>query len=305
MKKSIVFGLSVLGIGLILAGCSSSNTEKNDTSSKTTQTEKKANSKKSSSAKSSSLKVPFQDIAMLQEGDGEEANINIFKKYVSQLKTKYSKKSDGLHEKYVKEEPNSPKKGQWTSINDQGVIITYLTNMTDIPDQNINGLKLFNTQYWTAGFDNASKEMIDNLGAGSTDDTKPVFNKEDDEVTGNEAVIFTVVETDFKNTSDQTLTFDGLTGYAGGEYDFSTPDGKQVDRESIFYNDDTASQEVQAGKTVEDKDLIIVLATGKTLKEAYNKINQNTLTIRPAGVSNDNQDQYTDGMLDHIDLKIK
>ncbi|GEN48905.1 hypothetical protein [Ligilactobacillus pobuzihii] len=301
MKKGIASSVSLLGISLILFGCSNStNSKEKDTASKTTQTEKKASSKKSSS-----IKVPSQDIAMLQEGDGEEYQVKQFKKYVNQLKNKYTKKSDGLHEKYVKEEPTYPKKGQWTSKNDQGVIMTYLADMKNISDQNINGLKLFNTQYWTAGFDSASQEMIDNLGSGSMDETRPVFNKEGDEFVANDAVIFTVVETDFKNTSDQTLTYDGLTGYAGGEYDFSTPDGKQINRDDIFYSDDTADQEVQAGNTVEDKDLIIVLATGRTLKEAYNKINQNTLTIHPAGVSNEDQDQYTDGMLNHIDLKVK
>ena len=301
MKRSIVSALSILGVGLILAGCSTSITgKKNDTSSKTTQTEKKA-----SSEKSSSVKVPYQDIAMLQEGDGEEANVKTFKNYVSQLKTKYSEKSDGFHEKYVKKEPANPKKGQWTSINDHGVIMTYLTDITNIPDQNINGLKLFNTQYWTAAFDSASQEMVDNLGSGSMDDTKPVFNKDGDKFEVNDAVIFTVVETDFKNTSDQTLTYDGFSGYAGGEYDFSMPDGKQISRDDIFHSDDTMDQEVQSGKTVEDKDMIIVLAIGRTLKEAYAKINQNTLTIHPAGASNDDQKQYTDGALDHIDLKIK
>ena len=301
MRRSIVSGLSILGVSLMLVGCSNSSSSKDkSTSSKTEQTEKKT-----SSEKSSSIKVPSQDIALLQEGDGEEYSVKQFKKYVMQLKDKYDNKSDGFHKKYVKKEPTYPKKGQWTSKNDQGVIMTYLTDMKDVPNQDINGLKLFNTQYWTVGFDSASQEMIDNLGSGSMDETRPVFNKEDDKFTVNDAVIFTVVETDFKNTSDQTLTYDGLTGYAGGEYDFSTPDGNQINRDDIFYNDDTADQEVQAGKTVEDKDLIIVLATGRTLKEAYNKINQNTLTIRPAGVSNENQDQYTDGMLNHIDLKVK
>lgn len=301
MKKHIVSGLSVLGISLILVGCSNSTKDKKkDTSSKTAQTEKRASSKKDSS-----VKVPSQDIAMLQEGDGDDYHVSQFKKYITQLKKDYSKTGDKFHKQYVKKEPSFPKKGQWTSENDQGVILTYLADIADVPDQNINGMKVSNTQYWTAAIDRASYDMIENLGGGSLDEVKPVFNKDDDEITGNEAVIFTVVETDFKNTSDQTLSYDGFSGYAGGEYDFSTPDGNQIDRENVLYNDDTTDQEVQSGKTVEDKSMVIVLSTGKDLKEAYNKIDQNTLTIRPAGVSNEDQDQYTDGALDHIDLKLK
>ncbi|WP_057808782.1 hypothetical protein [Furfurilactobacillus siliginis] len=124
----------------------------------------------------------------------------------------------------------------------------------------------------------------------STSDAKPLFNSAgDNKVHEKDTLIVMTLETDITNTSSKTLEFDGMGGYAGGDYGWVIPGNKQIDTRDI--DDSTIGQKVQAHKTVEDKDLHVVLSSGKTLKVALKKIPEGTLKIKTAGVSDDSMKQ--------------
>jgi len=279
MKKIAMFSMVVLG-SLLLVGCGNSNSTSGKSSSAAS----------SSSSKSSSVTITNSDISTLQDGTADSLIKSDYKKYASSMSKSYVKNSDPYHKKRISTKNTQPKKGDYQISTSQGLEMTYLSNLIDIPDQDIKGLKLLNTQYWLSSFDRISKSTLDRI-VSSSDDTKPVFNSDNDTIKDGDAVVTVTVETDFKNTTDQTLTYDGLSGYSGGDYDFTTPDGKQFDREKVLYIDDTSGVEVQAGKTVEDKDLIIVLASGKDLKTALAKIPNTYLQVKTAGAETKDYDQ--------------
>ncbi|AYJ38160.1 hypothetical protein [Lactiplantibacillus paraplantarum] len=289
MRKIIMVSSVLLG-GLLLAGCGNSSASSKGSSSTV----------KSSS--SSNIKITNSDISNLQDGTADSLTKSNYKKYASSLVNSYSRDSDDYHKKHISNSNTNPKKGDYQISVKNGLEMTYLSNLIDIPDQNIKGLKLFNTQYWLSSIDKISKSSLNQIVSGS-DDTKPVFNSDNDTIKDGDAVVMVTVETDFKNTTDQTLSYDGLSGYAGGDYDFTTPDGKQFDREKVLYNDETADVDVQAGKTVEDKDMIIILATGKNLKAALNKIPNTYLQIKTAGAETKDYDQIDGTRTIKLNLK--
>ncbi|MGA3439185.1 hypothetical protein ACA574_13320 [Lactiplantibacillus plantarum] len=288
--RKIIMASSVLLGGLLLAGCGNSSASSKSSSSTV----------KSSS--SSNIKITNSDISNLQDGTADSLTKSNYKKYASSLIKSYSKDSDTYHKKHISNSNTNPTRGDYQISVKNGLEMTYLSDLINIPDQNIKGLKLFNTQYWLSSIDKVSKSSLNQIVPDS-DDTKPVFNSDNDTIKDGDAVVMVTVETDFKNTTDQTLSYDGLSGYAGGDYDFTTPDGKQFDREKVLYNDETADVDVQAGKTVEDKDMIIVLASGKNLKTALAKVPNTYLQIKTAGAETKDYDQIDGTRTIKLNLK--
>ncbi|WP_260202351.1 hypothetical protein [Lactiplantibacillus pentosus] len=289
MRKIIMAGSVLLG-GLLLAGCGNYSASDKESS----------NTARSSS--SPNVKITNSDISNLQDGTADSLTKSNYKKYASSLIKSYSKNSDTYHKKHISNSNTNPTRGDYQISVKNGLEITYLSGLINIPDQNIKGLKLFNTQYWLSSIDRISKSSLNQIVYGS-DDTKPVFNSDNDTIKDGDAVVMVTVETDFKNTTDQTLSYDGLSGYAGGDYDFTTPDGKQFDREKVLYNDETADVDVQAGKTVEDKDMIIVLASGNNLKAALAKVPNTYLQIKTAGAETKDYDQIDGTRTIKLNLK--
>lgn len=166
---------------------------------------------------------------------------------------------------------------------------TYLTDLIDIDDFSSNGLNFFNTQYGAS--------LVGPFQPGElTDmffvmgDEKAIFDESQTELSEATYIVTLFMETDITNTSEETLSFDGFSGYFGGEYDWTIPTNIQVDRDNVVYRDDS-HVDVQAGNTVEDIPFMVLLATGKTPEEAVGKIPTGELVIKTAGISNENMDQ--------------
>lgn len=281
MNKIIKIG--VVGLAtLSLVACGNSSENKKSSSNKNV-------SSKNVASKSSSIKMTASEISSLQDETADSVTKSKYKAYASSITKSYANGNDTYHKTKISEKNTQPKKGDWQISTKQGLEVTYLSNLYDVSNQDIKGFKLFNTQYWLYSIDQLSKAGYENL-MSPEDGAKPVFNS-DSKFTSGDTAVFVTVQTDFKNTTDQTLTYDGLSGYAGGDYDFTTPDGKQYDREKIVYSDDTGDTEVQAGKQVEDKELTICLATGKDLKTALAKIPNTYLQIKTGGVETEDYDQ--------------
>ncbi|MEJ6358184.1 hypothetical protein WJM93_12730 [Lactiplantibacillus plantarum] len=289
MKKKFIFSAIMLAT-LTLGACGKTNATHKSSTSRTEASD------------SSSVKITNSDIAEIQDGTADSSTKSKYHKYASSLINSYSTRPDPYHKKHISNSNTHFKKGDYQIFEKNGVEMTYLSDLNDIPDQNISGLKLFNTQYWLSSIDRISKSSLDHL-ASNDGGAKPVFNSDNDTIKSGDAVVMLTVQTDFKNTTDETLSYDGLAGYAGGDYDFTTSDGKQFDRDKVLYDDDTKSVEVQAGKTVEDKNLIIILATGRDLKAALTKIPNTYLQVKTAGASTKDYDQLDGTRILKLNLK--
>jgi hypothetical protein len=183
-----------------------------------------------------------------------------------------------------------PKKGDYQE--QDGVVTTYLTSLVDIPDISSGGLKLTNIQYFSTLVGKLYSQEISNYISSGT---KAVFDKNSSESEkGNYAVVL-FLETDLTNTTDQTVQYNGLSGDSGGENDWTTSaNNNQIIREDTSYTDDT-NVSIQSGKTIEDKDLTIVLSTGKTATEAVSKIPSGTLNIKTAAIQDSDYNEIGSG----------
>lgn len=253
-------------------------------------------------ASSSAPKFNFssEELNDLQEGYADSSTKSQFKKYAKNIKSYRTNHKDFFHKKEISTKNTHPKKGNWKIYDSKGIEETFLTNLHTLNNQNIEGLQLYNTQYWTYSIDHASNTLI--KGLENSDESTPLFNKPGTKIKSGDAIILLNLETDFKNTTDKTITYDGLSGYSGGDYDF-TVDGKQYDRSDVMYTDETVSQEIQAGKKVEDKDMVICLSSGKTLKDAYKKIPNSKLNIKTAAITNSDGEMLGDPRTIELTLK--
>ncbi|APB84631.1 hypothetical protein [Lactiplantibacillus plantarum] len=187
--RKIIMASSVLLGGLLLAGCGNSSASN------------KGSSNTARSSSSSNVKITNSDISNLQDGTADSLTKSNYKKYASSLIKSYSRNSDTYHKKHISNSNTNPTRGDYQISVKNGLEITYLSGLINIPDQNIKGLKLFNTQYWLSSIDKISKSSLNQIVSGS-DDTKPVFNSDNDTVKDGDAVVMVTVETDFKNTTE-------------------------------------------------------------------------------------------------------
>lgn len=181
-----------------------------------------------------------------------------------------------------------PKSGDYR-VQD-GVTTAFLTKLIDIPSYEDSGLKFTNMQYWSTLSGKLNSDQVQEI-AGYSDDQRAVFDDSSSDLKTAKYIVALTLETDITNTTDQTLTFDSLSGYSDGSYDWTvSSNNSQIERNDVIFDDQTGV-DVQGNKTVEDKDLTIILATGKTAKEALAKIPSGTLNIKTAGVEDSDYNQ--------------
>ncbi|MEK2587601.1 hypothetical protein ABQ284_04505 [Lentilactobacillus buchneri] len=208
---------------------------------------------------------------------------------------------DKFHVKKIFSKTIYPKKGDWMK-GPEGQRVTYLTSLQDIPNQTVHGMKLFNTQYAVIAMENLSS---DNEYNSMQPDAKTVFPNNGDfpkSLTG-KTIILLHLESDFQNNTSKPLNYDGFSGYAGGNFDWTTDNGVQIDHSSLQVNDETNSLTVQPHKTVQDKSMDAILCYGNNVQDAYKKINSKHLTIKTAGVSTEDESQL--GGIRTLKLNVK
>lgn len=249
------------------------------------------------------LSIPLLALSLSACGNAKSSKEN------SSSKTSTSKaapkKTQILHDKFHVKKVSSktiyPKKGDWMS-EPEGQKATYLTSLQNIPSQTVHGMKIFNTQYAVIAMENVSS---DNEYNSMQPDAKTVFPNNGSfpkSLTG-KTIILLHLESDFQNNTDKPLNYDGFSGYAGGNFDWTTDNGVQIDHSSLQVDDETNSLTVQPHKTVQDKSMDAILCYGNNIQDAYKKMNSKHLTIKTAGVSTEDESQL--GGIRTLKLNIK
>lgn len=197
--------------------------------------------------------------------------------------------------KKVQSDNPFPKKGDYQFS--EGLAGTYLADLENIPDYSSSGLDFTNTQYTVVAMGPLSSDQK------FTDfyNEKALFDKESSDLANGRYVVIAHFETDIANSSPDTLNFFGFSSFSDGKDDWIIPGNKQIDPSDVALRDDT-SGEIQAGKTIEDKKMDIILSSGLTIQEAVSKIPEGALTIKTSGIEDSN---YQDiGGERAIDLKM-
>lgn len=249
------------------------------------------------------LSIPLLSLSLTACGSSKtnEAS-NSSKSSTSKMASKKPKKlHDKFHLRKVSQNDTTPKKGDWIQSS-EGMRATNLTDLQNIPNQEVHGMKLFNTQYEVIALE---KLPADNEFNSIQPGAKTVFpnnGKFPKSLTG-KTIIMLHIESDFQNTTNKPLNYDGLSGYSGGNFDWTTDNGVQIDHSELEISDDTNSLTVQPHKTVQDKSMDAILCYGNDVQDAYKKINSKHLTIKTAGVSTEKESQL--GGIRTLKLNIK
>lgn len=206
----------------------------------------------------------------------------------SNIKTKKSFNVEGnpyAHQR-VSMKNTTFKAGDYQEQN--GLSCTYLTDLIDIPEYSSNNVDFTNIQYVISliGLPNDDSVSLSDIFKGNYSYGKGLFDEKTTNLDDSKYITILTLETDIKNNNNENITFDGLTGKNSSEFYWTIPEHTQVSKDDIFYSDDTKNI-IQANSLIEDKDVMIVLSSGNTPKEAAEKIPNGKMTIRTSGFSKD------------------